>query len=112
VYPPQPTQNADYPFDYLPIGMNQYFKSAGYRVFDTWSQESPATGEYDFKGNNTASPNWNQGYFTLNPQQMNTSPPTNYTIPLRVRLRAVQIKLRIWDVKSQQTRQMTIIQDL
>ena len=37
---------------------------------------------------------------------------TQYTIPLRVRVRALQIKLRIWDQKTSQTRQMTIIQDM
>ena len=34
------------------------------------------------------------------------------TIPLKVRVRALQIKLRIWDLKSKQTRQVTIVQDV
>ena len=44
------------------------------------------------------------------PPGLPTQPVTN--IPLRVRVRAIQIKIRIWDKKSSQTRQLTIIQDL
>ena len=61
---------------------------------------------------------WNLGHFTpiqgLTPTtgQPPTYNPTQFTIPLRVRVRALQIKLRIWDQKTNQTRQMTIIQDL
>jgi hypothetical protein len=36
----------------------------------------------------------------------------NTNIPLRVRVRAIQIKLRIWDRKTNQTRQVTMIQDV
>ncbi|HEY1378161.1 MAG TPA: prepilin-type N-terminal cleavage/methylation domain-containing protein [Gemmataceae bacterium] len=52
--------------------------------------------------------NWNANHFVNGLAQKN---PTR-NIPLRVRVRALQIKLRIWDKKSNQTRQVTIIQDL
>lgn len=52
---------------------------------------------------------WNAGQ----PTQPNAGIPTqNTNIPLRVRVRAVQIKVRVWDRKTSQTRQITIIQDV
>jgi hypothetical protein len=128
---PNPTNNPDYPFDYLPVGINPGFNTAGAnspRVFDTWSanndpnitnaQKQPAQSY----GPPTTGPllqpeygAWNGGHFTPLPAST-VNPPTptatQFSIPLRVRVRAVQIKLRIWDQKSSQTRQMTIIQDL
>lgn len=38
-------------------------------------------------------------------------PNPNY-VPLPIRLKAIQIKLRIYDPKNKLTRQITIIQDL
>ena len=58
---------------------------------------------------------WNGGHFSPLPASGAVPPTpsaTQFSIPLRVRVRALQIKLRIWDPKSSQTRQMTIIQDL
>jgi type II secretory pathway pseudopilin PulG len=49
-------------------------------------------------------PRWQPGVLTQD--SLNTN------IPLRVRVRAIQIKIRLWDRKSSQTRQLTIIQDL
>jgi hypothetical protein len=121
VYPPQPTGNADYPFDYLPVGRNPYFNGAAnatrtpYRVFDTWSQQKSDADGYNFldapdaggqQSKDATDPTWNFGQFKGDTRM------SFATVPLRVRVRAVQIKLRIWDLKSQQTRQMTIIQDL
>jgi hypothetical protein len=34
------------------------------------------------------------------------------SVPIRVHIKAVQIKIRIWDQKSQQSRQITLVQDL
>jgi Tfp pilus assembly protein FimT len=109
VYPPQPANNADYPFDNLPVGMNPVFQNGGIRVFDTWSKEqgSNPIGYSFYDPTSTGTQLWNQGQF-----RSDTNNPLNPTIPLRVRMRAVQIKLRIWDQKSQQTRQTTLIQDL
>ncbi|HEX4592199.1 MAG TPA: prepilin-type N-terminal cleavage/methylation domain-containing protein [Gemmataceae bacterium] len=146
--PNDPTRpsNPDYPFDYLPFGINPGFlqnnASAGIspvRVFDTWSSnrdvtvnpQNPSQVISDYNYGPPASAGampgrgsqstmlqqelgaWNVGHFARVP---GLSPPTlfptQYSIPLRIRVRAIQIKLRIWDQKSNQTRQMTIIQDL
>jgi hypothetical protein len=90
-------------------------------VFDTWSKQndtaaSPAYlyGGKDVTGNPLGDkPDkaaWNAGNFVGAPAAAAGS--AQYVIPLRVRVRALQIKLRIWDVKSRQTRQITIIQDV
>jgi len=136
------TGNPDYPFDLLPVGINSGIaqdRSTAPRVFDTWSSNNDAYSPpppYDYyygvptivpnpSGGNPpyiANPNltlassladptysnWNANHFVGGLAQKN---PTK-NIPLRVRVRALQIKLRIWDRKSQQTRQVTIIQDL
>jgi hypothetical protein len=84
--------NPDYPFDILPAGSaNPSFGSD--RVFDTWSQRVPPPGGLDNYSNWKTSGNAK-------------------SIPLQVRVRAIQIELRIWDQKSQQSRQVTIIQDV
>jgi type II secretory pathway pseudopilin PulG len=82
--------NPDYPFDRLPPSGNSAFPALTERIFDTWSKRPSANPIEDFT-------NWQTG-----PKQ----------IPLRIRVRAIQIELRIWDVKSQQSRQITIIQDV
>lgn len=93
VNPSPPMQgNPDYPFDRLPTGNNSAFPGPTEVVFDTWSKRSSTNALEDFT-------NWNV-------------PGDQKFIPLRVRVRAIQIELRIWDVKSQQTRQITIIQDV
>jgi hypothetical protein len=60
------------------------------RVFDSWSQR--ADDVYDYSG-------WNL-------------PGTTRSVPLRVTLDAVQITIRLWHRKTQQARQVTIVQDL
>jgi type II secretory pathway pseudopilin PulG len=68
------------------------------KVFDTWSNVKDGT--YDYSG-------WN-----------NTGTPSATTIPLRtyngadIRIQAIQISLRIWDYKTEQARQVTLIVDL
>jgi len=52
--------------------------------------------------------NWNSNHFVGGLTEV--APLNN--VPLRVRVRAIQLKLRIWDRKSSQARQVTIIQDL
>jgi hypothetical protein len=115
--------NPDYPFDLLPVptGPNQNSVLANQsaaaffpvRVFDTWSTELDSGGAYKYGlgfglTSNPSTDPWNAGHFGNPP----SGPGTPSTIPLRVRVRALQIKLRIWDVKSRQTRQITIIQDV
>jgi hypothetical protein len=122
--PPSPTNNPDYPFDYLPLGINNYLNGTNpsypaVRIFDTWSANTDTSSGTTFNyGPPIVGPMnqqefgaWNQGHFTTLPGSPG-SLPTQYPIPLRVRVRAIQIKLRIWDQKSQQTRQITIIQDM
>jgi len=95
------TLNTDYPFDYLPTSQwannpppappsNTGFAIGGgrsYRVFDTWSANGPYT--FDWKN------------------QFNTR-----SLPLKIRIKALQIRIRVWDRKSEQTRQITIVQDM
>ncbi len=110
---PNAALNPDYPFDHLPGGVNPALynssnPSTGYGVFDTWSVNNDGTFTYSGgTGNGEDKGNWNGGHFGSNP---NTA--SGVTVPLRVRARAIQITLRIWDRKSQQTRQTTVIQDL
>jgi type II secretory pathway pseudopilin PulG len=117
--PPSATNNPDYPFDYLPVGINPGFAGATSRVFDTWSSNTDTVSGTTYNyGTPVAGPNvqqeygaWNQGHFSSLTGAA-APRPTQYTIPLRVRVRALQIKLRIWDQKTSQTRQITIIQDM
>lgn len=127
----------DYPFDLLPpaslIGVNPSMR--GRRVFDTWSSEEDPDLEYSFgkpinKGQskrlldgkapngkrwdkkNPSASNWGTGSFVDSTANAGGGADPNYAMPLRIRVKALQIKIRIWDVKSQQSRQITIIQDL
>jgi hypothetical protein len=143
---PTAAGNPDYPFDYLPIGINPGINEGIVggqssnppnppRIFDTWSSNTDTsigtpyiygvdrTKYLDAKGQPVGTQpglptdpnfaNWNMGHFAPLPGVVPAATtPTNYTIPLRVRVRAIQIKLRIWDQKTSQTRQMTIIQDM
>jgi hypothetical protein len=62
-------------------------------VFDTWSA-------YDvYSTSNPKTGGWN-------------TPGTAYSLPLPVRILAIQVTLRVWDNRTQQARQTAIIQDL
>jgi hypothetical protein len=85
----------DEPFDILPpspSGSPNFFGNSvlaganGPFVFDTWA----GTDNYKFIG---------IGQSPLN-------------MPLRIRVKAIQIRLRVWDIKTQQARQVTLVQDL
>lgn len=83
--------------------MDGNYESGKRRIFDTWTSTSILS---------TSAP-WNQAV-TPNPNPMfprNWLPNPNY-VPLPIRLKAVQIKLRIYDPKNRLTRQITFIQDL
>lgn len=89
-------QKSDHPFDVLPNppangnntgGLNTMF------VYDSWSN--------DFKGW-TTNLNQTSGVLTPGPE----------VPPLLVRVKAVQIRIRVWDPKFQNARQVTIVQDL
>jgi hypothetical protein len=102
---PQAKINPDFPFDHpsrIPA-INPAIPG-GTKVFDTWSsrQTVNAAATDDF-----ANDAWKQGYSAYG-----SGAATPKTLPMKVRVRALQIELRIWDPKSKTTRQMTIIQDV
>ncbi len=82
-----------------PHATNNFARTIGgtARVFDTWS----------FAGNLST---WDR------PIINGSSPTERYAnpncVPLPIRLKAIQIKLRIYDPKNKLTRQITIVQDL
>jgi type II secretory pathway pseudopilin PulG len=106
--------NSDYPFDYIPLTTttppappvqnppltqqpamnNSTFAANGWHVFDTWS----CNGIYG--PSVAAGPgNW-------------ATPGTPVSLPVRIRVKALLIRIRIWDSRTQQVRQLTIIQDV
>lgn len=83
------------PNGHVPANTNAAYPT-GVRVFDTWSMELPAlSGAYQ------------------NPydyQNSDTTTGAAKTVPWRGNILALQITIRIWDFKSQKTRQITIWQ--
>lgn len=87
-------RTSDAPFDYLPKVRgpgNNAFDPATDAVFDTW----------------TALANWD----ALD-QKTGEFIPSAAVPPTPIRVTAIQIRLRVWDPKVQQARQMTIVQEL
>jgi prepilin-type N-terminal cleavage/methylation domain-containing protein len=79
--------------DLPPTGKNQNVNFQGtYSVFDTWSKQgnygSPTDG---WNGTNANSP---------------------YHLPLKMRILAIQVTIRVWDERTEQARQMSVIQDM
>jgi hypothetical protein len=71
----------------------------GKRVFDTWSQEPASTiNPYDYSG-----------YATAGGGPTNLPQGTAGVIPV---ITGIQAIIRIWDFKTQKTRQITVIQDM
>jgi prepilin-type N-terminal cleavage/methylation domain-containing protein len=92
-----------YDMSILPPVTNTLFsKTTGPMVFDTWSscQTPPGAGPYTYD------------YFTGKKWDPTTVTPSAYTVPLKIKILALQIILRVWDARTQQTRQVTIIQDM
>jgi hypothetical protein len=75
----------------IPIGNNTVFQKAGIGVFDTWSNQSDSTYDYSSSMSGTSSA---------------------VAVPLQLNIVALKITIRIWDAKTQQARQITIIQDM
>lgn len=108
--------NPDYPFDDLPqtpVGYgNEAFRDVLRfgtefpRVFDTWCGEDQ---KLDPNRPVVLAPYsaWNARY-----ENGGNAGAAYVTIPLRVRIKAIQIRVRVWDVRTQQARQVTIVQDL
>jgi type II secretory pathway pseudopilin PulG len=117
------TVNTDYPFDYLPVSpQNQVLSTPNafnggtqQRVFDTWSGNDRVKNNLGIPADKYARPRPGAPA-GAGPAWSDTTPAgqlqTGARIPLRIRVRAVMIRLRIWDAKAEQTRQMTIIMDL
>lgn len=130
--------NRDYPFDYLPqipaprpVSANEPFgfmgneilRALNVRVFDTWSDDAagnPTTPTgvslYGFIENPSAAPgdprllrNWRR---TDNAPTTTNPLVTAARLPLPIKVKAVLIRIRIWDAKGEQARQMTFMQDI
>lgn len=76
-----------------------YNGATGPYLFDTWSKMTDNV--YDFS-------NWAPGATGVN----NTIPIYQNASGQLIGIRAVQVTLRIWDFKTEQTRQVTVVQDL
>lgn len=73
--------------------INSVYTAANLLVFDTWSKQTLGTlNPYDYSG-------W-------------ATPGSDKTIPLRVTVTAIQITIRVWDRRTEQTRQITLVQDM
>jgi prepilin-type N-terminal cleavage/methylation domain-containing protein len=108
----------DTPFADLPLpsfGRNQYFRNSAARIFDTGMNpkitddaiDLNATGwkmDWETATDNAAAQRF--GYLTTDPRAANFVPP------LRIHIKALQIKIRVWDVKTRTTRQVTIVQEV
>ena len=112
--------NADFPFDFLPLSPNNMVLNGSLipgfsaRVFDTWSQHGPygmTQPQLPVPNAPPALPNWRRN--GLAGLQLGEPPVNTATqLPLRIRVRAVLIRVRIYDAKAEQTRQITIYQDV
>ena len=76
---------------------NNAFGTAGPLVFDTWSGATAGPDDYT---------TWNQT------GAVNHIPLFTRTDNRRISIQAVEIVLRVWDLKTEMTRQITIVQDL
>jgi hypothetical protein len=85
--------------------LNTVFNTVGGpRVFDTWS--SVSDGVYQYSG-----PAWSTpGTATSLPLRPQFGP--GGLLPGQFRILGLQITLRIWDAKTQQTRQLTFVQNM
>ncbi len=80
-------------FSDLGSGNNSVFQKAGIGVFDTWSSQSDGT--YDYSNSMST-----------------TLQASGVTVPLQLNILALKITIRVWDEKTLQARQITIIQDM
>jgi hypothetical protein len=89
--------NTDEPFSDLPRGssLNPTFNNPPIGIFDTWFTHPTVDVDWD------------------NPSRLNGF-LTNSTVmpPHRINVRALQVKIRLWDPKAEQTRQVTVINDV
>jgi hypothetical protein len=77
------------------------FRPAGPRVLDTWSSRASTVAALDFT-------DWRTGGGARSVPMWRATPPTGR--PRGPIVRAIQITLRVWDVKASLTRQVTLVQ--
>jgi hypothetical protein len=82
--------------------VNSQFTGNGPRVFDTWSSLVDDTYDYSSWNNNTGSTAKNIPLYLR----------TVGTATQQIRVLALQITIRVWDNKTQQARQVTLVQDM
>jgi prepilin-type N-terminal cleavage/methylation domain-containing protein len=82
--------------------LNNSIRSGNGRAFDTWSSLVDPQAGIDYSGWRPTSNTANNAYI---PMFLDSS-----GVPIRVR--GIQVTIRIWDLKTEQTRQVTIVQDL
>ena len=98
------------------------------RLFSTGTPTATTTSEHPFdtfpptrpaNGNNVVPAgvydSWNQGLSSwttdINPTTQAVNPGVNVP-PILARIQAIQVRIRIWDPKYQNARQVTLVQDL
>jgi hypothetical protein len=102
-----PANNTEAPFADLPQAsinplappLNPIY--AGQRVFDTWINADDSI-DWDKALPTGGQNNGLRGFL----ESWQTQPP------LRINVRAVQIKIRVWDAQKEQARQITVIQEI
>jgi len=111
--PPAVTINPEEPFDDIPM-VKQVLPPpnpkplnpalAGQRRFDTWYLDPQISDDVD----------WDKALSTASggPGQKGFLEPYQAQPPLRINVRAVQIKIRVWDARKETARQMTVMQEI
>jgi hypothetical protein len=97
------------------MSQNSYFKQQKWSVFDTWcraasSQYAPPNGPAPPAG---APVGWPYEYVAADPLYPGWySPNQEYSLPLPIRIHAIKITIRVWDPKTEQSREVSLIQDM
>jgi hypothetical protein len=117
--PDSPTVGGtDTPFADLPaasFGRNLYFRNnSTARIFDTGMNKSITDSAINLNAPNMTM-DWDNATST-DPQKFGylttDARAANFVPPLRIHIKALQIKIRVWDVKTRTTRQVTIVQEV
>jgi type II secretory pathway pseudopilin PulG len=75
-----------------PLNQNSTFQAQSVSVFDTWSTQGPYAAA-------TPGTGW-----------QSTGQPMS--LPLKMRILAIKITLRVWDARTEQARELSIVQDM